>query len=148
MNLSEQATQYIKQNKKILFEKFANEELFKSVDSPSSFFMAGSPGAGKTEFSKRFLSRHIEEKKERNSDYNVIRIDADDIREILPGYTGSNSHLFQSAVSLGVNELYSFVLKKKINVLVDGTFSSEKYAMQNIERSLKRGRFVFVLALD
>ncbi len=49
---AEEAKKFIKKNKKLLIEKFANLDLYKPVVSPVTIFMAGSPGAGKTEFSK------------------------------------------------------------------------------------------------
>ena len=55
--LSEGAIKYIKENKRNLLEKFASPSIF-SVDAvPVSVFMAGSPGAGKTEFSKNLIKR-------------------------------------------------------------------------------------------
>ena len=53
---SEEAKKFIKKNKNLLFEKFASDKIFKPNEKPISLFMAGSPGAGKTEYSKRFFS--------------------------------------------------------------------------------------------
>ena len=106
-----------------------------------SFFMAGSPGAGKTEYSKLFikdLNKAFQEKF--GKDYPIVRIDADDIRPILAGYDGCNSSLFQRASVLAVNILHDHVLKKKINFLFDGTFANSKYAIEDIERSIKKDR--------
>ena len=53
--------------------------------------MAGSPGAGKTEVSKAFAAL-LEELPAQGFDGlgKVLRIDPDDYRAYLPGYTGSN----------------------------------------------------------
>lgn len=49
--VGEEAKQYIKEHKKELCEKFASKEIYLPTAEPSSYFMAGSPGAGKTEYS-------------------------------------------------------------------------------------------------
>ena len=130
--LSEQAFKWLKSNQKALIEKFAGATEYVSDVHPTTLFMAGSPGAGKTEISKRFISR-FEQK--------PIRIDADEIRTICPGYTGKNSHVFQKAATKGVHILYEYALKKNINVILDGTFAYAG-ALENIQRSLDHGRKV------
>ena len=52
---SENAKKFIKKNKDLLFEKFAGGKIYQPNENPISLFMAGSPGAGKTEYSKRFI---------------------------------------------------------------------------------------------
>ncbi len=122
------------QHKEIVGQVVAN---FTTEQYPISIFMAGSPGAGKTEASKALLQ-------ERG---NVLRIDADELRNHFQscGYTGGNSHLFQKAATRLVHKIHDAALKKKISFLLDGTLSNEKIAKQNIERSLKRSREVFIV---
>ena len=114
LNQSEKAKIFIKKNKKLLFEKFASVEIYKPTDNPISWFMAGSPGAGKTEFSQALL---------KELSLPIVRIDADEIKKIIPIYNGANSDIVQGASSIGVDILYSYVLKKKLSTLLDGTFS-------------------------
>ena len=132
LKLSKAAYQQIKKQRKKLIERFANSEEYIADTQPMSFFMAGSPGAGKTEISTR-LSVHFTQK--------PIRIDADEIRTFCEGYTGENSHIFQKAASKGVHILYDYALKKNINVILDGTFAYHG-ALKNIKRSLDHGRKV------
>ena len=134
----EEAEAYIKEYKHELIARFANSEKYHPVDHPISLFMAGSPGAGKTEISKRLI--------EQFADNAPVRIDADDIREMFPNYTGANSHIFQRACTTGVNKLFDYVLDHNLNVILDGTFAYER-AMENIERSLKRDRRVIIYYL-
>lgn len=96
--------------------------------------MAGTPGAGKTEFSKSLISTF---------DRQMVRIDADDIRDMMReiGYDGSNAPSFQRAVGNAVNNLYGSVLQNKQSVLIDGTFAYGNWRV-NIERSLNDGRLV------
>jgi predicted ABC-type ATPase len=136
--LSEDAEVYIKDHKKELMDRFASLEKYHSVNHPISLFMAGSPGAGKTEVSKRLI--------EQFADNAPVRIDADDIREMFPNYTGDNSHIFQRACTMGVNKLFDYVLGHNLNVILDGTFAYER-AMENIERSLKHSRRVIIYYL-
>ena len=133
--ISERALAYAAKHKKtIVADAIKN---FTEEEYPISIFMAGSPGAGKTESSIRIL-RNVG---------NILRIDADELREHFRecGYKGHNSHLFQLAASKLVHRVHDAALKKGISFLLDSTFASESMARQNIERSLKRKRKVFVL---
>lgn len=132
----DEAVKYARHNKNVFISRFADISRYPKEVKPISIFMAGSPGAGKTEFSKRLIS---ELKNAGIISDDIVRIDPDDIRELLPGYTGKNSYLFQAASAIGVEKLYDYVLDKKQSAVIDGTFSSEK-SIQNIERSVKRGR--------
>lgn len=137
-NLINEAERYIKAHKHELTERFANPRTYLPDEHPLSLFMAGSPGAGKTEISKRLI--------EQFTDKLPVRIDADDIRTMFPNYTGANAHVFQRACTIGVNKLFDYVLKKNINVILDGTFAYER-AMENVNRSLKHGRRVIIYYL-
>ncbi|HAT74366.1 MAG: Zeta toxin [Candidatus Moranbacteria bacterium GW2011_GWF2_36_839] len=131
-------TEYIKSNKKILIQKFASPAVYESKKIPATIFMAGSPGAGKTEFSKNLI---------KILDKPLVRIDADEIRELFPDYTGSNSHLFQSACSKGVEILYDHILHKKYDAIIDGTLASIGVARKNISRALNHDRLVAIFYL-
>jgi predicted ABC-type ATPase len=133
----ETAFEWLKKNKKKLFEKFANLSVYPSDEYPTTIFMAGSPGAGKTEFSRRLAESFIQK---------PVIIDADEIRKIVPGYSGKNAHIFQKAANKGVNLLYDYVCKKNLNTILDGTFA---YAdpIKNVEHSLKHERNVEIYFL-
>lgn len=100
-------------------------------DPPLTIFMAGAPGAGKTEASQEML---------RN--FNILRVDPDDLRVRFPDYTGSNSKLFQGAVSLIVERVFDKLVKSKKSFLLDGTSANLNKARSNIGRALKVGRCV------
>ncbi len=95
--------------------------------------MAGSPGAGKTEFSKNLI---------KEVGPSVVRIDPDEIRDELLQYNGGNAHLFQSAVKIGVDKIYYFALKNKQNFILDGTFANFSKALENINRCLEKRDFI------
>lgn len=134
-NKSNDAISFVKKNKKLLIETFANDELCPSQRNPFSVFMAGSPGAGKTEFCKNFI---------RITNLKAVRIDADEIRDIIPDYTGKNSDAVQGAAALGVEKLYDYVLDKNKSCILDGTFSKFNIAIKNVQRSIRKGRSVSI----
>ncbi len=129
------AVKFIKSHKKELIEQFASDKNYLQEKNPVSIFMAGSPGAGKTEFSRRFL---------KVNKLNMVRIDADDVKEFIPQYNKKNSSDVQGASSLGVEKIYDYVLKAKKSAILDGTFAYYKKVKENIERSLKYGRYVSI----
>ena len=137
--ISNEAIKYIKNNKKDLVSKFTKE--VKSSTSPESYFMAGSPGAGKTEYFKRFIDGV-----KKDTGASIVRIDGDEIREILPQYNGSNSFLFQRAISKGVDILYDYALHNKLTLLLDTTFCG-KQALDNVKRSIDKKRKVYIFYL-
>ncbi|MBI2458967.1 MAG: zeta toxin family protein [Parcubacteria group bacterium] len=132
---AEEAKKFIKKNRKLLIEKFAKPDFYKSIVNPVTIFMAGSPGAGKTEFSKN-LAKILDKK--------LVRIDADEIKEIMPQYNGKNSDVVQGASSIGVEKLYDHILAKKLEAIVDGTFSKYDVSYKNVKRSLDHSRPVVI----
>lgn len=133
------ALAFAKENRKRIAKARTNPNKYKPDEPPVSVFMAGSPGAGKTEFSKNIISIL-----EKNAEHQVIRIDGDDVRGELPGYTGGNSFLFQGAISIIIEKIHDFVLLQKQSFVLDGTFSKYEKAVDNIRRSLNKKRKVFI----
>ncbi len=134
---------YAKEHKKDFILKFADPSVYLREENPISVFMAGSPGAGKTEFSKRLIS---ELKSKGFISKDPIRIDLDEIRQNFPMYTGGNASLFQAAGTIILEKLYDHVLKKKQSAIIDGTFAHIK-SIQNIERSINENRPVEIYYL-
>ena len=133
------AEEFARSHKKEIVKKLTDLSKFGPEERPISVFMAGSPGAGKTEYSKRLIEL-LESDKRRK----VIRIDSDELRDLLPGYNGNNSYLFQGAVTILSNGIHDAVLSQKQTFLLDGTFSKYEKAYENVSRSLTKGRTVFV----
>lgn len=137
--IAEKALAYAKRNKKSIAKRLTDPTVFHAEKDPVSVFMAGSPGAGKTEASKRLLE-------DLESDGGkVLRIDPDDLRDEFEDYTGGNSYLFQSAVSILIEKIYDLSIKQKQSFLLDGTLSHYRIAEKNIKRSLDKKRFVQIL---
>ena len=137
--ITKQALKYVKDHKKGLIEKFASKDKYPSEKYPFSIFMAGSPGAGKTEFSKSLIR-----KLEQGTETKVVRIDADEIRNTLPQFDGRNSDLVQPAAALGVEKLFDHVQSNNQNVILDGTFANYEISRKNVRRAVQRGRIVVV----
>jgi len=137
----EETVKFIKTNKKLLIQTFANPNIYVSSNKPFTFFMAGSPGAGKTEFSKTFIDSLIKE----TPSIRLVRIDPDEIRDLIPQYKGGNAYQVQGAAALGVQKLFDYVQEKKLNALVDGTFWDLEIEKKNIDRALNKGREVGVI---
>lgn len=135
----QQAIEFAKRNKKRIAQELTDPAVYEPDLVATSVFMAGSPGAGKTEFSKKFIALF-----EREIKHRVLRIDPDEIRSLIPGYVGSNSYLFQRAVSLIVEKIHDCALHNKQTFVFDGTFSRYEKAVENIQRSLKLGRSVLI----
>lgn len=135
------AIEFARKNKDCIARKLTDTDTYMPDAMPISAFMAGSPGAGKTEFSKSLIAL-IE-----NSDQlkrGVIRIDGDDLRSLIPGYTGSNSYLFQGAVSIIVEKIQDYALKQRQTFVLDGTLADYEKAVRNVRRSLDKKRTVYI----
>jgi predicted kinase len=131
---SRRAIDWMKQQKTNLIERFCHDIAEESDEFLVTIFMAGSPGAGKTEVSKELMKLFGKK---------PVRIDADEMRCLCPGYTGDNAHVFQQAANKGVNMLYDYVLQSNYNVILDGTFAYAG-AIENVQRSIDKGRKVLL----
>ncbi len=146
MDLKNEAVKEIKNKQKELIQKFADLQVYPSVNNPFTIFTAGSPGAGKTEFSNKFnpAAYSFECKTP------IVRIDADEIRKTLSQFNGNNAEEVQPATTIGMEKLFDHVNKHSQNAIVDTTFSDYNKAFSNVNRSLHRNRRVgiFYIHLD
>ncbi|WP_409498579.1 zeta toxin family protein [Pseudomonas fragi] len=133
----DEAIVFARSNKKAIGRRLTNKEQYPPEEEPVSVFMAGSPGAGKTEASIALVNLF--------ADTAILRIDPDELRNEFAAYTGGNSWLFQGGVSILVEKILDFAIVQRQSFLLDGTFSNLDVARRNVERSLKRGRFVQIL---
>jgi predicted ABC-type ATPase len=133
----EDALRFARSNKKAIAKRLTNKELYPPEEAPVSVFMAGSPGAGKTEASIALVNLF--------ADTAILRIDADELRSEFPAYAGTNSWLFQGGVSILVDKILDFALDQRQSFILDGTFSNIDVARRNVDRSLKKGRFIQIL---
>lgn len=141
-SVSQDAINYVKLHQKELVGDFCSRERYPTSPKPFTIFMAGSPGSGKTEFSKAYI-KQIELK---DPLHKVIRLDVDELREKIPLYTGSNSNEVQPASTILFDKIFDRIQENGQNVLVDGTFSSER-SLENVQRAINRGRSVGIIYL-
>lgn len=135
------AVAYAMAHKRARCRELTDKTLYSPEEHPVSVFMAGSPGAGKTEAAKEIIAQL----EARPGAPKILRIDPDDLRNEFPGYTGSNSWLFQGATSAYVNRMHDLALEQRQSFILDGTLSNLERARHNVERSLGRKRQVTIL---
>ena len=160
--IQEEAIKYIKENKEQLIENFILKKR-PLRNTGLSLFMVGSPCAGKTEFSHRYMPNGIDKNDKKmisflrskgldpeGHDSLFVRIDVDEIRDFLPQYKKTkieigvkgNSHIVQKAANKGLNYLRDYCFENNISFLLDGTFSNFKTMRKLIKKSLETNRSV------
>lgn len=142
MSVSQKAIEWVRLNKKKIIEHFAGDSVYPSSEEPFSIFMAGSPGAGKTESSIAI----VEMMKKRGE--GIVRIDPDEIRKLIPQYTGTNTDAVKGASFLAVEKLYDYVLKAGKSMILDSTFTPYKKIEGNVRRSVAKGRTTTIIYID
>jgi len=175
--IEEEALKYVIEHKEELIKKFILDKRPVPVNF-LTFFMAGSPGAGKTEFARRYVEVSLKKqfskiKKDkkivklfREAKINLdeydrlfISIDVDAIREFLPQYKKTdrkkgikgNAHVVQRAANNGLDILRRYCLDNNISFLHDGTFGNQYSTLRKlIKKSLKLNRNVqiFYIYMD
>ena len=139
LKIEADALAYAKSIRRAFSKDATDQSTYLSEEAPVSVFMAGSPGAGKTEASIALIDSIS------SPGQGIVRIDPDELRQHFEEYEGSNAHLFQKAVSILVEKIHDLVLKQKQSFLLDGTLSNYGIAIKNIDRSLSRKRLVQIL---
>jgi len=168
--ICDKACQFIDLKKYELIDKFITKKNPLKLGF-ITIFMAGSPGAGKTEFSKRYMPLTVNRKDKKLIELLnqkgveiapfetlFVRIDVDEIRCFLPQYkktnieTGEkgNAHVVQGAANRGLDILRNYCLENEISFLHDGTFGNYSTMKKIIKKSIKNGRAVqiYYLYLD
>lgn len=136
--ISKRAIEWVKAHRSQLFDNALVRSGYSEIakeDNPAATFMAGTPGAGKTEVSTRFAEQFAA---------RPIRIDADEFRKEIPGYTGKNSHIIQRAAALAVDKVMDTVYRKCYSFILDGTFAYG-HATMNLKRAQRKGYTLHVI---
>jgi predicted ABC-type ATPase len=126
--------EWARANKKKLAREFVRKTGYVARESPAAVFTAGLPGAGKTEFTKELLADIGDE---------VLRVDMDEIAAFIHGYSPSKADLFRAGASIIMDKIYDEILRKRLDFVMDGTFSHPK-ALKDVERALAKGYTVKV----
>lgn len=120
---------WTKAHQKEIVDKIISDANLLPQNNPMAIFMAGLPGAGKTELSNGFI---------KEMRIRPIRIDMDELATVIEGYKPENADLFRAGATRLLNNLFDKTIKKHLDFIMDGTFGSPK-ALLNVERVLKRG---------
>lgn len=142
--IEEAAIEFARRNRASLARTIADTSIFVPEDYPITVFMAGSPGAGKTEISKALVEIFEADGKD-PLNQRVLRIDPDDFRGLIPGYTGCNSYLFQRAVTKILEKVLDRAFEKHISFILDGTMANLDVAKRNIDRVAKSRIFAQIV---
>lgn len=130
--ISQEALEWVRRNRRELFQSVITRsgyDIETEEGIPAATFMAGTPGAGKTEVSKRFTELFS---------VRPLRIDADEFRESIPGYQGTNSDIIQSAASVAVEKVLDQAYHCGYSFILDGTFAYRN-AVMNLKRAYRKG---------
>lgn len=98
-------------------------------DEPAAFFMAGLPGAVKTEFTENLI---------KDLGLKVVRIDMDEIATHIDGYHPEEAHAFRGGASDVLNAVFDRAVHRKVDFIMDGTFRSNS-ALGNLRRCEQKG---------
>lgn len=100
-----------------------------------AFFLAGIPGAGKTELAKGLQG---------SPNGDLIVIEHDQLVEHIDSYAPEDYYEFRTAGSTLVTKLFEHCLKNGYSFIFDGTLSHDK-GYKNIKKALSHGYSVVVL---
>ena len=123
---SDEILNWTKVHKKELISEILSDANLTPSKHPIAIFMAGLPGAGKTELSRNLV---------KELGPNFFRLDMDELAAKIQGYAPEKADMFRAAASLLMNILFSKTIKENYNFIMDGTFGSPK-ALENIKRCL------------
>lgn len=126
-------TTWAKEHKKNLVTKIIGNIQPPSDLKPVAVFLAGIPGAGKTEFIRRLLGDNP----------TVVKIDLDEIVKLFPNYNSKYYYKYRTAANIIVDECVIYCRKHSLNFILDGTFGYGK-AVENIKSALKRHDVVII----
>lgn len=132
-SLSENIIAWTKSHKALITNHIITEHNYISSPQPTAIFMAGLPGAGKTEFLNRI----------KISDTDFVNIDLDQLVENISEYSPKNYYLYRNAANLLVESLLDKVINKHLNFALDGTFAHNQ-ALKNIKRALDHNFHVHI----
>lgn len=99
------------------------------------YFMAGIPGAGKTEFAENTI---------RESKPVLVPIEHDKLVEYIPKYKPENYYNYRKAGSTLVTAIFEVCLKNGYAFVFDGTLAHEN-GVRNISKALDAGYEVFII---
>jgi predicted ABC-type ATPase len=136
--ITQRALEFARLHKKDIAARHTDVATFLPDTIPVTVFMAGSPGAGKTESAKNLIERF-------SSEVRILHVDTDALRSEFADYTGTNAALFQGATSVIADKMQDYALEQNQSYVFDGTFTNTARSRENIERNLARSRYILIV---
>jgi predicted ABC-type ATPase len=122
-----------KKNRSAVLKHFFKDFPHKKVKL--AFFMAGIPGAGKTEFVEQAIRAGLP---------LLTPIEHDKLVEYIDGYRPENYYKYRKAGSTLVTGVFDACLKQGYGFIFDGTLSHDN-GVRNVKKALKAGYKVYVV---
>jgi predicted ABC-type ATPase len=126
-----------------IINKFKKEVVCINNDKPIAIFMGGSPASGKSSFLRKYSPFLLKEE--------ILKIDADEIRAMLPEYEGWNA----CQTHLETKDIVNILLSNKnigipcdFDIIYDGTMNSVKSYIPLMDILRKRGYKIFIVFMD
>ncbi len=131
----EEAKQWVKDkdNQDKVAAKFFKRH--KTSKTKTAFFMAGIPGAGKTEFTQNTM---------REASPKLIPIEHDQLVEYIKGYKPEAYYNYRKAGSTLVTRIFNDCLKNGYPFVFDGTLSHEN-GIRNVNKCINEGYRVVIV---
>ena len=126
-----------------IIEKFKDGVVCIDNNKPIAILMGGSPASGKSTFLKKYAPYLLKDE--------ILRIDADEVRAMLPEYEGWNASQTHLETKDIVNTLLSdrtIGLPCETDIIYDGTMNSNKSYLPLIEVLRKLDYKIFVVYID
>ena len=137
---------YTEERKKIhkkIMDEFKDELVCVNNDTPIAILMGGSPASGKSTFLKKYAPYLLKEE--------ILRVDADEVRSMLPEYKGYNATQTHMETKDIVNTLLSdrtIGIPCKYDIIYDGTMNSTKSYYPLIKLLKELGYKIFIVYID
>ncbi len=137
---------YTKERQEIhqkIIDGFKDELICIQKDQPIAILMGGSPASGKSTFLRKYAPYLLKEE--------ILKVDADEIRSMLPEYKGYNATQTHLETKDIVNTLLSdktIGIPCKYDIIYDGTMNSTKSYLPLISLLKSLGYKIFIVYVD
>ena len=138
--------EYVPSRKKLhaeIINTFKKDVVCITEDQPIAIFMGGSPASGKSSFLRKYSPYLLKEE--------ILKVDADEIRAMLPEYQGYNAAQTHSETKDIVSTLLSnknIGIPCDFDLIYDGTMNSVKSYIPLMDILRKRGYKIFIVYMD
>jgi predicted ABC-type ATPase len=143
---NEATQEYVPSRRKLhadIINKFKEEVVCITEGQPIAIFMGGSPASGKSSFLRKYSPYLLKEE--------ILKVDADEIRAMLPEYDGYNA----AQTHLETKDIVNTLLSNKnigipcdFDLIYDGTMNSVKSYIPLMDILRKRGYKIFIVYMD